>query len=147
MPRFTFSLEPLLTARRHAERQCAVALAALERRRANLENDLRLVQSELGTGQRRLAGRLSGVLDTTALRQEANTSRVALRRARELVIELAGVMRRIETARAELAAAAQARRAVEHLREQRYDAFRRRLDRAETAALDELAGRSAELEW
>jgi flagellar biosynthesis chaperone FliJ len=62
-----------------------------------------------------------------------------MRDAQRLVIELAGVHRRLEAARVALGTAVRQRQAIEALRERRYRAWLRRRDRAETMALDELA--------
>jgi len=55
------------------------------------------------------------------------------------VLELAGIHRRLETLREGLRAASRARRAVEILKERRFEAWRREQDRREQAELDEMA--------
>jgi flagellar export protein FliJ len=59
--------------------------------------------------------------------------------AQRAVLELAGVHRRLEGARAELLEAAKRRKAVELLRERRYEEWRTDQNRRELAAVDELA--------
>ena len=60
-------------------------------------------------------------------------------RQRGAVVRLAGVHQRLDAARLALIKATAARRGVEVLRERRYEAWKREQDRAEAAALDELA--------
>ena len=55
------------------------------------------------------------------------------------VIELAGLHRQLEDARGKLAIAAQERRAIELLRERRYDQWRAELNRREEAAFDDMS--------
>ena len=58
-------------------------------------------------------------------------------------LELAGLHRRLEAARSELTEAARDRRAIELLRERRLFEWRRRIDRAEDAVIDDLAAAAA----
>lgn len=141
MPRFVFRLDPLLRARRETERRHQRAVAELERRRRDLEDDLRRRQGFIAEGKRELSERLTGRLDLGALRDHAGASLRMLREANRIVVELAGVHTRLEEARATLVEATRARRALELLRERRFDAWKRDLDKREDAALDEIAGR------
>jgi flagellar biosynthesis chaperone FliJ len=125
MPRFAFALEPLLRARRQAEQLHQRAVASVDRERLKLEQKLRQQQVVIAEGKRSLTGSLTGVLNTTALRFHAAASIQQMREAQRLVLELAGVHRR--------------RRAVELLRERRLEQWQREQDKAESAALDELA--------
>jgi flagellar FliJ protein len=143
MARFRFSLEPLLRLRRRREQECQRDVAVLERERLHLEGRLRRYQEELAAGKDSLRERLVGRVDTEALRRRAGQSRQILRSAQQAVVELAGVQKRLERARATLLEATTERRAVELLRERRFDAWKRRLEKAETAAIDELAVQAA----
>jgi flagellar protein FliJ len=139
MARFIFTLEPLLKARRIAEQGKQRAVADVQRERLRLEQMLQRQQAHLSEGKRSLRGSLTGAVDVTAVRLQAAASVQVMRQAQRMVLELAGVHTRLEAARAELIAAAKARRAIELLKEQRFARWKSRIDKAETAALDELA--------
>jgi flagellar FliJ protein len=139
MPRFHFPFEGLLKARRLAEREQQRAVAAIERERLTLEDALRRQQQELSSGRQSLRDSLIGTLDAQMLRLHAALSLQQMRGAQRLVLELAGVHRRLEMARAALVEAARARRAIELLRERRLAQWKAALDKAEDHALDELA--------
>jgi len=143
MARFRFRLEALLTARRHAERSRQQALAVIDRERRDLEETIRRHQSFISAGKRALGESLTGELDIAALRGHAASTLSVMRRAERLVLELAGVHRRLEAARAELTEAARRRRAVELLRERRYAEWLREQSRLEDRALDEAAAARA----
>ena len=66
-----------------------------------------------------------------------------MREAERIARDLGEVYKALESARAELAEAAAARRAIELLRERRYEAWRRKHARAEDAFIDELGARAA----
>jgi flagellar export protein FliJ len=88
-----------------------------------------------------------GRVAVTSVRLQATAGLHGLAELRTLAIELAGVLRRLETARAQLTAAAVARKAVEKLREQRHARWKLEQDHRESAELDDLtlmraAGRS-----
>ena len=59
--------------------------------------------------------------------------------AQRTVLELAGLLRRLESARAELLEAAKRRKAVELLKDRRFEEWRSDQNRRELAAVDELA--------
>jgi len=143
MPRFRFRLEPLLTARRHVERTKQRAVGELERQRLELEDTLRRQQRFITEGKGALRDGLVGVLDLTEMRALAGSTMQLMRRAQRMAIELAGVHSRLQTARAELIEATRDRRAIELLRERRFDRWKAELKRAEDAALDELAVQAA----
>jgi flagellar FliJ protein len=149
MPRFRFPLEPLLKARRHEERKKQLAVAVLERQRLELEDTLRRQNVFIEAGRRSLADRLQGSIDIDALRTHARATIKAMQHANRLVLEIAGVHKRIETARGELVEATRDRRAVELLRERRFDAWKARIEKAEDADTDELASRAkpARVRW
>jgi flagellar FliJ protein len=139
MLRFRFRLEALLTARRMAERERQRAVAEIERQRLNLEGRLRHMQDDIASARQDLRGSLVGTLDAHALRMHAASSLQHMRLAQRLVLELAGVHKRLEMERARLIEASRARRAIELLRERRFAQWKAEQDKAETAALDELA--------
>jgi flagellar FliJ protein len=143
MPKFRFKLEPVLEARRRAEQEKQRRVAELERQRRELEDTLRRHQQFIASGKQSLATQLVGSLQLDSLRGHASSTIQLMRRAHRVLLELAGVHKRLESARAELIGATRDRRAVELLRERRFAEWKRKLERAENAALDELAVQSA----
>ena len=111
----------------------------METARRRLEDGLRRRQSQIGEARSQLRGRLEGRIDASSLRGQANASLAEMRDAQRVVLELAGIHRRLETLREGLRAASRARRAVEILKERRFEAWRREEDRREQAELDEMA--------
>lgn len=143
MARFRFKLEPVLTVRRRREQAAQLKVAELERIRRGLEDALRRQQELITTAKSSLKGRLVGTLDVDDLRAHAGATIGQMRAGHRILLELAGVHTRMDAARAELIEASRRRRAVELLRDRRYEAWRRALDRAEDAAIDELAVQAA----
>ena len=139
MPRFRFPLDPLIRMRQRTERERMTEVAELERQRVALEDRIRACQSRIVSGKSAVREGLVGAVDLTALRGEAAGALHATREAQRLVLELAGVHRRLEEARRRLAEAARDRRAVELLRERRLAEFRRAVRKQEEAEIDELA--------
>ena len=138
MPRFRFQLQAVLDARLRAEREEHRRVAEMETERRRLEDGLRRRQSQIGEARSQLRGRLEGRIDASSLRGQANASLAEMRDAQRVVLELAGIHRRLETLREGLRAASRARRAVEILKERRFEAWRREQDRREQAELDEM---------
>jgi flagellar export protein FliJ len=141
MPRFKFRLQPVLDQRAREERDKQLVVAGLERERLALESRIRECQlmmederaalsSALGSGQR---------VDLQSVKMQAGASLKHNFEAQRTVLELAGVFKKLGLARQELAAAAARRKAVELLRDQQYDAFKRALDKKESHDLDELS--------
>lgn len=138
MPRFRFKLQAVLDHREMLEQQKQKAVAELEMSRVRLEGVIRgcqegIVAERSDMRQRLTAGDVHG-----ARRQSAAATRLKAA-ADRAVLELAGVHRRLERARAELIAATKARKAVELLKERRFEAWRYEQQRQELAANDELA--------
>lgn len=143
MPPFHFTLDPLLKARRHEERRRQIEVAELETKRRGLEDALRRQQALIERDRQALRERLVGTLDAGELRLHATAALQQMRRAQRIVPELAVLHQALEAARARLAEAAGRRRALERLRELRREAWRRDRQRAEDAALDDLAAAQA----
>lgn len=140
MAKFVFDLESLLEQRRREERACMKAVGEIERDRLELERqafgferqsqeERDLLQTELGEGQR---------VDLTRVRLQANASLHAVRKTTELALRSAAVTHRLEGARERLREAAARRKAVELLRERRFEAWLREQRRVEDRDLDEL---------
>jgi flagellar export protein FliJ len=143
MAKFVFRLDPLLKARRRAEEDAQRAVAQLQRQRMALEDTLRRYQQRITHGKEALRGALAGSIDMRALRLEAGASLHLIRKAQQVVLQLAGLGKRQESARATLIEARKRRRALELLRERRFEQWKTRLAKAETAQLDELATAAA----
>ncbi|MCH2162579.1 MAG: flagellar export protein FliJ [Phycisphaerales bacterium] len=139
MAKFRFELDPLLRARQREEDVVKLEVARLEQARTSLEDALRGRQARLSDSKRSSRGHLVGQLEVSAVRMQANASLAIMRDAQRAVLELAGLHRQLEQAREVLREAAKKRRAVELLREQKVDDWRRAEGRAEQAALDELS--------
>jgi len=139
MAKFVFRLEPLLTVRRRAEDDARRAFAVLQRERLALEDELRRCQQDIVAGKGRLRGTLTGRLDLRALRLGAGSTLNVIRQAQQLALRLAGIGQRMEPLRHALLEARTRRRAIELLRERRFDQWKAALEKAENAALDELA--------
>jgi len=139
MLRFVFRLQPLLRARRQTEQGKQRAVAELERQRMQIEDNLRNQQEWITQNKRQMSDRLVGQLDLGELRDHAGATLRLMRDAQRMALELAGIYKRVEAARAELLEATKQRRALELLRDNRFAQWRYELEHAESAALDELA--------
>ncbi|MEL6328632.1 MAG: flagellar FliJ family protein [Planctomycetota bacterium] len=142
MAAFRFKLEPVLRQREMAEDRQRREVAAIERERHELEEVIRACQRSIVREKEDLAGVLGAAgersVDLRTARVQANASLHQVSRAQQAVLLLAGVHKRLESARAELARLAAARRAVELLRERRLREWKRSEARKEARAIDEL---------
>ncbi len=143
MARFVFRLQPLLRARRLAEQAQQRRVGEFEQQRIGLEDTLRRQQQVLVDGKVALRDRLTGTLQVHDLRVHANAALQVMHQAQRLVLQLAGVHKRLEEARADLLAATQRRRALQLLRDQRLEQWRADQNRAEAARLDDLVAAAA----
>lgn len=151
MPRFIFGLQALLDQRVQAERARRLAVAEVERERVALETEISALQRRIRAHKDDLRTFLSGRgvepgaagVDTGAVRLQAGASLHAQLAAQRQALRLAGVYRRLESVRSDLRRATTDRRAVELLKERRYEEWKREQARRETAALDELATMAA----
>ena len=139
MPRFHFPLDARLAVRRQTERRHQLSTAAVERERLAIEDRLRAQQKRLTEGKSDLRDDLTGSIDVESLRRQAATALTIVRNAQRMVLELAGVHKRLDVTRTELIEATKQRRALERLKERRLQEFNELMDRNETADLDELA--------
>ena len=152
MPKFRFELEAVLRARVATERQRQLVVAQIESQRVALEDQIRAAQRAIRDSKEALRDRLHAErsrselgdaapapVDLRSARQEAAGALAMVARAQHLAIRLAGVHERLDAARLELLAAAKDRKAVETLRDRRYEAWKDALKRREEAAADELA--------
>lgn len=148
MAKFRFPLEAVLKYREHVERQKMLGVARLEvERRAGArviseyqrqiregKDDLRRVLSPAGEG----GESREGGVDTKGARLQAAASLHLQLKAQRAAVSLAGVLKRLGDARAELSAAAVERRAMEKLRENRMESWRLEEGRREGNMLDEI---------
>ncbi len=139
MAKFRFALQAVLNARLRAEELQQCRVAELEASRRKLEDGLRARQARIGESRAQLRGRLMGAIDPSMLRGQANASLAGMRDAQRVVLELAGIHRQLQSVMEELRAASRDRRAVEILKERRFEDWRREQDRREQADLDEIA--------
>ena len=102
MAKFVFRLDPLLKARRRQEETEQRAMAELLRQRMALEDMLRQYQQRITHGKESLRGALAGALDMRALRLEAGASLHLVRKAQQVVLQLAGLGQRQEAVRTRL---------------------------------------------
>lgn len=146
MPRFVFTLEPVLELRRRAERAKQVELGVLERERLAIEAEIRAIQEHIEGERRELSERLgatSAVINGALVRLQAHAVLQVHARARRAVLRLAGVTARLERTRSELLEATVARRGMEVVRERRFDEWRQEQNRRDAVALDEISTQRA----
>lgn len=144
MARFRFKYEAVLRKRRSEEQACQRELAIVEGQRVELETALRGVRDTLLGGREDLRARIGGgLIDSTAIRQQAATAQRQRVNAERLAVELAGVLSRVKTARERLVQASSARRSMELLRERRHEEFVAEINRKEAAELDDVANARA----
>jgi len=142
MPRFRFNLDAVLKLRRREERDKQLVVAAFEQERLALEDRIRSLQRGIVQERLDLRDRLGGDSATvrlTDVRVQANAGLHMVARAQRAVLELAGVHKRLEFARNELLETTKKRKAVETLRDRRFDEWRSEQNRREAAELDELS--------
>ncbi len=143
MARFRFKLQPVLDLREREERERRLVVATLESRKAQLEHALRSRQAEIASNKRDLREGLSpGAVgrNPALLRMQASSTMAIEAKGRALLLQLAGVHRQLEGARARLAEASRRRRAVELIKERRYERWVTEEKRREASMLDDLTG-------
>jgi len=149
---FVFRLQPVLEQRERLEEQAQLRVAALERERLLGESVLRSIQAELLDTRRHLRAGLHPTSQAVAgmspdaparpglagVRAAASASLHLAVRAQRAAMELAGTLKRLDSARAELLKVTADRKAVQLLKDRALEAFRREQLKREAAALDEL---------
>jgi flagellar protein FliJ len=139
MAKFVFKLEAVLRQRRTEERDQQLAVAQIERARLSLESQLRGIQGTIVAEREELRLALTSKrVGFSDIRLQAGTESALRRQAQRLVLELAGVHKRLDRAREKLVRASARRKAIERLRERRYEAWAEDRKRKEAASLDEL---------
>lgn len=141
MAKFRFKLQPVLDLREREERSQQRVVAEIERARVEIESRIRAFHAKIEDERRALREQLVGGADLPGARLQANATIFLTHRADAAVLELAGVYRRLESARRDLAHATARRRAIELLRERQHDAWKRAIEQKEQSELDELSAR------
>ncbi len=144
MAKFNFGLEPVLRQRKRDEEAKQRVVARLEAERIAIEDEIRgyqraIVDEREDLGDRLASARVGEGVDIGAVRVQANASLHLITLAQRAALRLAGIYEKLDEARLELLEAATRRRAVEALKDKRFEAWRQQLSKAEAAALDELA--------
>ncbi len=140
MARFRFNLQAVLDQRRTVERERQREVAVLERERARVEDLIRECQRGIERERRELRRHVGpGEVALRDARLQAASGARLVARAQQAVLELAGVHQRLERARVTLLEASRRRKAVEMLRERRFEEWRWEQNRLEDRAIDELA--------
>ena len=140
--RFTFRLQPVLEQRERAERDQQLKVAAIEGKRVEIEAALRDAEERLMGARRELRASLGeggpGAVSIDAVRLHMSGGLHQTLRARQLALELSGVLSRLQRERQALGQLAAERKAVELLKRKRREEHDRELARREAAELDEL---------
>lgn len=140
--RFQFRLQPVLEQRERLEQEQQRRVGVLERERLALEERLREIQSQVSAARGELRGQL-GTSGTAVVvrdvRFQAGATLALLVQAQSTALALAGAMKRLDAARAELLKATTARKAVQLLKERRYAQWKQEMDKREAAQVDEIA--------
>ena len=139
MAPFRFELDALLKKVRLREDEAQRELAKRLRQRMILQSQIQEDEDAIGQAKQRLTDALVGSVDLDRVRQFAQFSGALTQRAQSIVVHLLGLDRQIATHRDRLAAAVRHRKAIELLYERRYEAWKRRAARRQTAASDEVA--------
>lgn len=154
--RFHFRLQPVLELRERTEQQHQRRVAEIDTERLAHEQTLRGIQAELAQARESLRSRLkspSADADVSegfaGVRLQANAALHCSLRAQRAAIELAGTLRRLDAARAELMKASADRKAVQMLKDKRRAEHAAADRKREASDLDELMvmrlGMSAQL--
>jgi flagellar export protein FliJ len=161
MPRqFIFKLQPVLAQRERLEERAQLKVAELERQRLGVEQTLKVIQAELLDTRRFIRGGLfageasrrdseQAVGGMAGVRLATNASLHLTVQAQRAAMELAGILKRLDMARADLLKATADRKTVQLLKDRAREMFQREQLKREMAELDEMAvmrhGRGSDL--
>lgn len=139
MAKFVFRLEAVLKQRRIEEDRRRLVVAELERKRMAIEDRIGELRAEieLERAHHRTALSRSKPPIDEARRQAFAIGRLE-GRMRQEALRLAGLLQRLEVARADLLKATTARKGMERLRERRYEEWLREQERREAIAIDDI---------
>lgn len=138
MKKFEFKLEPLLQQRGREEDEKRRAMAVLERKRLDIENQIRSIQHKITNNKNELYNRLSGVVDSSAIRAQAAMTNKLDAEARRLVLQLVDLHKSIDKAHTALMEAVTKRKSLQRLREMRLEAWQHELNQTEARELDDM---------
>lgn len=141
MAKFRFELEAVIKQRAAIERAKQLALAQAQIEQSRIEDEIRACQRGIDDEKRAMRDVLvpGRAVSTIDARMQMSASLQLMVKAQRGAIRLAGAMKRVEQARADLLAATTAKKAVEKLKERRYEAWLAEQNARENAALDEMA--------
>ncbi len=142
MAKFKFQLEPLLRHRRREQEQRQRDLADAMSQRVALEDELRDMQTMIVSSKQNLTEHLVGRVDLNRVSDFARYSGQVTARAHGMIRRLAQAEQAVTQAREVLLEASRAVKALELLRDKRYEAWKRALDRKETAEIDEISSQA-----
>jgi flagellar protein FliJ len=139
MARFQFKLEALLTHRRHVEKEKQRRLAQVQQEILDVHRHIQETQNLIQVENQTLGAKeLTGRLDLLYIAHEKRfVGALAVRIALALQ-KLAGLEQTLAGVRAELLAAARARKVIEKLREKQFARWRLEQERKESAETDEI---------
>lgn len=143
MAKFRFNLETLLQQRTRVEEAKQRDLAAIERERLDIERQILDAQRDIATQKQDLRAALAPIrgrpeVDLRSVRLQSHASLHSVASLQRLALKLAGAHQRAERARSELLRATADRKAVELLKQRRFDAWLRDENRKEAAAVDDM---------
>lgn len=140
MPKFRFQLDGVLKKRRHFEQQRQRELAIRIRHLVECQSDLaRLNDTVKQTNDDVRQHHLTGVLDMSFLAAHRRFMLAMQRQATSIAQKIVAAQQQVDVARGALAEAAKARKAIEKLREKRFEQWRDELSRKEATELDEVS--------
>jgi flagellar protein FliJ len=140
MPHFVFRLEVLLTHRRQVEKDKQRRVAQVQQEIQAVMRAIQETQARIGAENRALGTReLTGRLDMQYIAHEKRFVGALQVKIMLAMQKLAGFEQVLAVARAELLAAARARKVIEKLREKQFQRWRIQQERQEAAATDEMA--------
>ena len=128
MAKFRFNLETLLEQRRRVEDAKRAEVAQVERERLGVEDEIRAAQRALAEQKADLRAALSpgaGAVDVAGVRLQSHSSLHSTASIHRLAVRLAGVLQKLDRARASLLKATADRKAVELLRQRRFEEWQR----------------------
>lgn len=141
MGKFEFNLEAVLKQRAAVERTRQLAVASIERERLVAEDEIRGFQRDFESRRDEVRQMLvpGTPVDLRDVRMSAGSTLHVLSRTSRCALKLAGVHNRLAISRGELLRATTARKAVERLKERRFEEWQGEQKRREAAVIDELS--------
>lgn len=140
MPRFVFRLEALLTHRQQVEKDKQRRVAEIQQEIQAIVRSIQETQTRIREENRTLGAKeLTGTLDMQYIAHEKRFVGALQVKIVLAMQKMAGLQKVLAGARAELLAAARARKVIEKLKEKQFQRWRMEQERKEAAAMDEIA--------